>query len=62
MDTNDIQISKKIKFKENFSLHYKWGVSSTQIVFKFQIIEYWQKLIYNINEGFNGHRRYSNFK
>ena len=54
-------------FKENWiqtniSLQYRWGVSWTQIVFKFQIIEYTQKLNYIINEGFNGHRRYSNFK
>ena len=61
-DTDGIHISKKIEFRQKTSLQYKWGFSQTQTVFKFQIIEYKQNLIYMINEGFDGHRWYSKFK
>ena len=60
MDTDGIQISKKIEFEQNIILQYKWGVLWTQLVFKFQRNWIQTKPVYNKNEGFKRHKLYSN--
>ena len=62
MDTGGIQISKKLNSNQNYFIIKMRVLKDTDHIQVSKKIEFKQKLVYSKNEGFNGHRWYSNFQ
>ena len=62
MDTGGIQISKKLNSNQNHFIVKMRVLKDTDRIQISKKIEFKQKLVYSKNEGFNGHRWYSNFQ
>ena len=60
MDTDGIQISKKIEFKQNIIYSINEGFHGHSWYSNFKEIEFKPKPVYNKNEGFKRHKLYSN--